>query len=215
MLIQIIIGALVIGSVYGLLALGYSLIYKASGLLTFMQGELMMLGAFLGLTFYMHMKLPFIIAMLLTMIAMFLFGMLIERCIIRTLLSKGASGIYIVLATIALAIILQNAAMLIWGSAVYQFPPVFSMQLINIGGYNIVPESLLTLGGGLVCMVLLHIFMTKITFGTAMRAAAQDPMAARSLGINVSLTTGITWGLSSVLAGVAGMLIGPISGYQW
>jgi branched-chain amino acid transport system permease protein len=212
MLIQIIIGALVIGSVYGLLALGYSLIYRASGLLTFVQGEFMMLGAFFGLTFYKLMKMPFLLSMLLTMILMFLLGMVIERFIIRTLQAKGAPGIYIVLATIALSIMFQNAAMLTWGSAVYQFPPIFSVHLLNICGYNIPPESLLTVGGGLVCMVFLHIFMTKTTFGTAMRAAAQDPMAASSLGINVSLTTGITWGLSAVLAGVAGMLIGPIFG---
>ncbi|HYF83832.1 MAG TPA: branched-chain amino acid ABC transporter permease [Clostridia bacterium] len=212
MLIQLIIGSLMIGSVYGLLALGYSLIYKASGQMTFVQGELLMLGAFLGLTFYGIMGLPFLVALLLTVVIMFIFGMLIEKFLIRILLKRGATGIYIVLATIGLSILLQNAAMLIWGSRVFQFPSIFGKSLINIGGINIVPESLLALGVSLLCMVALHIFMSKTKFGTSMRAAAQDPMAASSLGINVPFTTAVTWGLSSALAGIAGIMIGPMYG---
>ena len=105
MVVSLIISALVIGSVYGLIALGYSLIYSASGLMTFTQGELLMLGAYLGLTFYKFLGFPFIVALILTLIIMFVFGLMIERFLIRVLLNKKASPIYVVLSTIALSIV--------------------------------------------------------------------------------------------------------------
>jgi len=211
-LVQIIIGGLMIGSIYGLLALGYSLIYKATGLMTFCQGELFMIGGFLGLTFYKLLKLPFFISLLFTIIIMFIIGILIERFIIRVLLKKGANLICIVLATIGLSIILKNIAMLIWGSRCFQFPQIFSFDFIKIGNIKIVPEAFFALVISLISMLLLHFFMMKTKFGTSMRASAEDVMAAKTMGINVNLTVAITWGLSSALAGTAGMLIGPIYG---
>jgi len=210
--IQVLIGALVIGSVYGLLALGYSLIYSASGLMSFVQGELLMLGAFIGLTFFRYLELPFLVSLLCTMILMYCVGVLIERFIIRKLLKAGANTIFIVLATIALSIILQNFAMLVWGSNVFQFPPVFAVSRVQIGSIQIPPEAIMAIVIGLLVMVLFHFFMTKTRLGTSMRAAAQDPVAARTLAINVSFTTGITWGIATMLAGIAGLLIGPIYG---
>ena len=88
MIVNLIIGSLMIGSVYGMLALGYSLIYSASGLMTFTQGQLLMLGAFLGLQFYKNMGMPFIVAFLLTVVIMFLLGLALEKFLIRLLLNK-------------------------------------------------------------------------------------------------------------------------------
>ena len=95
MIVNLIIGSLMIGSVYGMLALGYSLIYSASGLMTFTQGQLLMLGAFLGLQFYKNMGMPFVVAFLLTVVIMFLLGLALEKFLIRVLLNKGATSIYI------------------------------------------------------------------------------------------------------------------------
>jgi len=210
MIVQNIIGALTIGSIYALLALGYSLIYKASGLMTFVQGDLFMLGAFVGLTLYAYLQIPFVISLILTMIIMFIAGLLIEKFVIRILLQKKAVVIYVVLSTIALSIILQNFAMLVWGSKAFYFPSVFGVSQIKIGSFSVIPESLLGLGTAIICMVLLHIFMTKTRFGVSMRASAQDPLAAKTMGINVSKTTGVTWGVSAALAGVAGVLFAPM-----
>jgi branched-chain amino acid transport system permease protein len=210
--IQVLIGALVIGSVYGLLGLGYSLIYSASGLMSFVQGELLMLGAFIGLTFFRYLELPFLVSLLFTMIFMYGFGVLIERFIIRKLLKAEVNTIFIVLATIALSIILQNFAMFVWGSNVFQFPPIFSVSRIQFGSFQIPPEAIMAIIIGLVVMVLFHFFMTKTRLGTSMRAAAQDPIAAKTLSINVSFITGVTWGIASMLAGIGGVLIGPIYG---
>ncbi len=212
MLVKLIIGALMIGSVYGLVGLGYGLIYKASGLMTLAQGDMLMIGAFLGLTFYKYLQLPFLISLLLTMAIMFALGMFIERVLVTSLLAKGAQTVYIILCTISISMILQNTAMFTWGSNVMQFPSLFNKPTVNIFGYDIVPENLLALGVAMVCMLALHFFMTKSKFGTSMRAAAQDELAASALGINVPATKGASWGIASMLAGAIGVVVGPIFG---
>lgn len=212
MIPQLIIGALMIGSVYGLVGLGYGLIYKASGLMTLAQGDMLMFGAFLGLTFYKYMGLPFIVSLILTMILMFFLGMFIERVLVTKLLAKGAQVVYVILCTISISMILQNTAMLTWGSNVMQFPSIFNKSTVEVFGMRVVPENLLALGVGIVAMVGLHLFMTKSKFGTSMRASAMDEMAASSLGINVPATKGASWGIASMLAGGIGVVVGPIFG---
>jgi len=209
---QVLVGAIAIGSIYGLVALGYSLIYTASGLMSFVQGELLMLGSFMGLTFYKYLKIPFYFALPLTMGCLFLIGVIIERYIIRRLQKAKTNLIFIVVATIALSIILKNFAMLAWGSNVFQFPPIFSVSLLKLGKVRIQPESIMAIVIALLVMIILHLFMTKTRLGTSMRAAAQDPIAAKTMSINVNRTTALTWGIASMLTGVGGILIGPIYG---
>lgn len=211
MFISLLVGALMIGSVYGLIALGYSIIYRASGLMNFAQGEFFMLGSFLGLMFYKTLNLPFVLSVLLTMIVMFALGILMERTIIRKIL-RNSDGHFVVLATIALSIFFKNFAMLVWGSRKLEFPSLFKTGNIYIGDVGIQPESLMVVGVALVCMVIMHLFMTRTKFGTAMRSAALDPLAARACGIDTSLTTGVTWGLSSAIAAIGGILYGPVYG---
>lgn len=210
-MLTLIIGALMQGSVYGLVGMGYGLIYKASGLMTLAQGDMLMIGAFLGMTFYKYMGLPFWISLLLVMAIMFALGMFIQRVLVTSLLAKGAQQVYVILCTIAVSMILQNGAMFAWGSNVMQFPPIlpFSIPLL---GTNVEADRLLVLFVGILCMVLLHLFMQKSKFGTSMRAAAQDELAASALGINVPITKGVAWGLASMLAGVAGVILGPSYG---
>lgn len=212
MIVQLIIGALMIGSVYGVVGLGYGLIYKASGLMTLAQGDMLMLGAFLGMTFYKYLELPFVVSLLLTMAIMFVLGMVIERFMVTTLLNKGAQPVYVILCTISISMILQNGAMLTWGSNVMQFPPLFKTATIDILGYKIIPENILCLFVGIVCMIGLQFFMKKTRFGTSMRAAAQDELAASAMGINVPATKGAAWGIASMLAGAIGVVVGPIFG---
>lgn len=212
MFMNLLISGLVLGGIYGLIALGYSLIYKASGLMTFTQGDIMTLGAFLGITFYHTLGLPFPIALAITVLIAFAFGMLLEKGIIRQLQKKNVMPIYVVLATIAVSYIIQNGTQRIWGTITLYFPAVFGVSTIKVLGLNIQPEALLCVVLSLVCMLILHFFMTKTKFGTAMRASSMDPMAARSCGINTSMTTGITWGLAAGLAAIGGVLIGPMYG---
>lgn len=212
MYLTLLVSGLVIGSIYGLIALGYSLIYKSSGLLSFVQGDIMTLGAFLGLTFYSYLGLPFVVSLLLTVACAVALGFALEKGVIRPLLNKNVATVYIVLATIAISYIVQNGSMIAWGSITLNFPSVFGVGTVKIGKISVQPEALMCILVGFICMILLHFYMTKTKLGTSMRAASMDAMAAESCGIDVSLSTGISWGLSAGLAAIAGILIGPIYG---
>ncbi|MGI6299130.1 MAG: branched-chain amino acid ABC transporter permease [Saccharofermentanales bacterium] len=209
---ELLIPGLVLGSVYGLIALGYSLIYKASGLMSFVQGDIMTLGAYLGLTFFGTLRLPFLVALALTIVVAFILGLILEKGVIRKLLDKNVMAIYVVLATIAISYIIQNGVQIAWGTIALPFPSVFNVLSVTVLGSAIQPEVILCVIISLVLMVILHFFMTKTRLGSSMRAAAMNAKAAEAVGIDVSLSTGITWGLSAGLAAVAGMLIGPMYG---
>ncbi|HQZ12387.1 MAG TPA: branched-chain amino acid ABC transporter permease [Devosia sp.] len=210
--LQMVMGGLTVGAVYALLGMGYSLIYRASGLLTFAQGEYFMLGAFVGLTFFVNMGLPFPLVLILTTAVMVAIGFLSEKVIITPLISRGSKPIHIVLATIGLAIFLQNLAMLVWGSRAFTMPTIFDDMPVFIGSVFIIPQNIAIVIAMLVLMGGLHLFMNKSRAGLMLRAAAQDRMAASIVGINVPLAIGLTWGISVGLAGLAGLLIAPVHG---
>jgi branched-chain amino acid transport system permease protein len=170
----------------------------------------MMLGAFVGLTLYKTVGLPVLPTIILTTIILFVLGMIVERLFISSLLLRGSGLAYVLLCTIAIALLLQNSAMLIWTSRTLSFPPLFNVATIKVGSVNIVPETLVVLAVGVVCMVGLHVFMQGTRYGTAMRAAALDPKAASALGINVHMTNAVTWGIAAALAGAIGCAVGPI-----
>ena len=208
----LLVKGLILGSIYGLIALGYSLIYKASGLLSFVQGDMITVGAYLGLTFYKVLGLPIWLSMLLTFLCAFAFGMLLEKGVIRVLLNKNVIPIYVILATIAVSYIIQNAAQAAYGTVTQRFPPIFSKSSLTLFGVTDQTEAWFAIAVAIALMVILHFFMTKTRFGTAMRGSAMDALAAESCGINTALSTGITWGLSAAIASIAGMLLGPMYG---
>lgn len=209
MFVQVLIASLVIGSIYGLIALGYSLIYKASAVMTFAQGDMLTLGAFLGYTFYGLLGIPFLI---LVMVIMFSFGFLLEKGVINHIIKKNVLQIYTIFATIAVSYLIQNGALIVWGGDTKYFPSLFQIKSIKVFGIKIQTEAFLCITISLIGMLILHLFIKRTRLGTAMRAVALDRTAAKACGINVPVTIGITWGLSSAMAALAGILIGPVYG---
>ncbi len=212
MFLTLFISGLVIGCIYGLVALGYSLIYKASGLMSFTQGDLMTIGAYLGITFYSYMKLPFAVSFILIAIIMFGFGMLLEAGVIRRLRSKGVPAIYVVLATIAVSYIIQSACQKLWGTVNLNFPSIFKTETVTLFGRQFQTESLFTVAASFVIMIALQLFMNKTKVGTAMRASAMDPVAAKACGVNVNFSTGLAWGCAACIAALGGVMLGPLYG---
>lgn len=214
MFITLLVAGLCLGAIYGLIALGYSLIYKASGLMNMAMGDLLTLGAFMGVTFARILGLPYLLSLILAMAIMFFVGLGIERGIIRVILRKtNHNATFVILATIGISYVLRNGEQFIWGTAQYNFPKIVEgVSGVTVAGKTIMIENLVCIGATAVCMIALHFFMNKTRFGTAMRAAALDPLAAKSCGINVSLTTGITWALASGIAALGGVLLGPMYG---
>lgn len=212
MLPQLIVSGLVLGAAYGLIGLGYSLIYRASGIMNLSQGELLTLGSFIGYTFFAILKLPFAVSLILTILVMFSFGFLLQVTAIRSVLNRSASVTSVMLATFAISYIIQNGVRVIWGSTTLRFPSILSVATVKVAGRTFQTEALMCVAVSLIAMFAIHLFLTKTKFGTAMRAAAMDPSAAKTCGIDVRLTTGITWGISAAVAGLGGMLIGPLYG---
>ena len=211
-IIRLVVGALMIGSVYAVMGMSYSLIYKATGLMNLAQGDFLMLGAFIGLTFYDTLGLNIGLSFILTFIVMFILGYIVQRFLITALLEKGATFSFIILCTSALSLAFQNGSQIVWSPYTLHFPKIFPGGAVAFLCTTVAPESLLVLGIAVVGAVGLFIFINKTKLGTAMRASALDQTAASSVGINVQLTKGITWGLSAGLAGLLGMALGPVYG---
>ena len=212
MVAQLFVSGLVLGCMYGLIGLGYSLIFKASGVMNLSQGDMLTLGAFLGYTFYGIMKLPFVISLILTVAIMFAFGFFLQKGIISSILARGVGVTSVMLATFAISYIIQNGARLIWGAVTLQFPSILPVSTVTLFGKSYQAEALLCVVVSVVAMLCIHLFLSKTKFGTAMRAASSDALAARSLGIDVALASGVTWGLSCGVAALGGMLVGPLYG---
>ena len=208
----LLVNSLVLGGIYGLIALGYSLIYKASGLMSFVQGDMITFGAYLGFTFYRIFGLSIYLSFFLTLFCAFAVGMLLEKGVIRIMMKKNVMPMYIVLATIAISYIIQNSAQAVYGARTQFFPQIFARRTLTIFGITAQTEAYVCLIVSPALMIILHLFMTKTRFGTAMRSATMDPMAAESCGINTSLCTGVAWGLAAAIASIAGMFLGPLYG---
>lgn len=212
MLIRLVIGALMIGSVYAVMGMSYSLIYKATGLMNLAQGDFLMLGAFVGLTFYNTLGFNIIISFLLTFLVMFILGYIVQRYLITTLLNKGANFSFIILCTAGLSMAFQNGAQLVWSPFTLSFPAIFESVSVAFLGAKVAPENLLVLFIAVLSAFALFFFLNKTKLGIAMKASALDQTAASAVGVNVQLTKGITWGLSAGLAGIVGMALGPVYG---
>ena len=212
MFVRLLFSGLITGCMYGLIGIGYSTIYRASGLMTMVQGDLFSLGAYLCWTFYTLMGIPFFISVAMGMAIMFLAGLLIEKGYIGTMTKKGSPSIFILIGTVAIATVIQSSVTLLWPWSIVNFAPIFNMPPIVVAGAEFRAEIFLAVGVSLVCMTVMHFYVKYSKFGTAMRAAAQDPKAAQACGVNVGLTTRVTWGISAAIAALGGCMLGPLYG---
>ncbi len=208
--IQGIIGGLAIGCIYSLIALGITIIIRATEILHFAQGELMMIGAMAGLSAMWMIDLPFVFVLLVGMIGGGVAAVAIELSIYRTLRTLRVPLINIVIATLGVSLILQNAARLIWGSEPLRYPPLFRARGIDLAGFAISPQLIWIVVLGFVMMAMLQLFFRYTRLGIAMQAAAQDPEAAQLMGISVKRTTTYTFVVAGVMAGAAGVLLGSL-----
>jgi len=209
---QLIASGLLVGGVYALIALGFVLIYKATNIINFATGEFMMIGAYIFYSLVVYLKLPALVGFPLVILCAALLGALVERLILRHML--GQPNISIIMVTIGLSSILMGVAEVIWGSEFRSFPPLFPRKPIIIG--EIVLRSNLFYGF-LIAMAVVVVFMLLFKYakvGIAMRATANDQMAAFSMGINVKSMFTISWGFGAIAASLGGIIIGNIGGVQ-
>ena len=208
--IQTFLGGLAIGCIYSLIALGISMIIRATDILHFAQGEMLMIGAMVGLTAFWMRDLPFPVVLLCGILGGGLISTLVELVVYRTLRMQRVSLINIMIATIGVSIVLQNVARLVWGSEPLSYPSLFASKGIVFAGFVVSPQLLwIVILSGLI-MGTLILFFRYTRLGIAMQAAAQDPDVARLMGINVDRMTTYTFAVAGMMAGAAGVLLGSL-----
>jgi len=208
-LAQLIVGGVAQGCVYGLIALGFVLIYKATEMVNFAEGDVMILCAFMALTFIGTMGMNYWLGFLLAAIAMAVFGYLLDALVLRRII--GQPQFAIVILTISLGFIFRSAAGFIWGHETQSFPTPFTNRSLNAGGLVLPLEMLSTIAGTLILAGLLFLFFNYTRLGNAMQAASQNQLAAYYMGIPVKRINSLIWALSAVVATIAGVLLSPTS----
>jgi len=209
-LLQLAAGGLAIGIIYGLIALGFTMIIRALDLVNFAQGQMMMLGAMVGFTLVTTGRMPYAVAFVGAVAATALLGYLADRAVFRPMRQRGAPMINLLIATIGLSIFLQNIAIPIWGSQPLRYPPVFGARPLQIGGVAIPSYVVPSLIVGVAASLALMVFFTRTRTGLAMRAAAQDMATARLMGVDIDRMVSYTFAISAALGGAAGVLLAPV-----
>jgi branched-chain amino acid transport system permease protein len=208
--LQVIISGISQGLIYGLIALGFVLIYKATETVNFAQGELMMLGAFLGLT-VITVGLPYWVALPVAFVGMWLVGMLLERAVLRPIL--GQPSFTVVMVTIGIGFIARGLVTMIpnWGTDTHTLNAPFKGEVVRMGGLVIGAEHLVVITATVLLSSALFLFFRFSRVGVAMQAASQNQLAAYYMGIPVRRLNSLIWGLSAGVAALAGVLLAPIT----
>lgn len=201
-----LISGLSLGSIYALIALGYTMVYGIAKMLNFAHGDIIMAGAFAMIVFVASCGLNPIIAVILGIFFCVVLGVVIERVAYKPL--RKSSPLAVLITAIGVSYLLQNLALIIFGSDKQSFPKIISMEAIKLGELTIKAESLITLVLTAVIMVVLTLFISRSKTGKAMRAVSEDKDAAELMGINVNRTISTTFAIGSALAAVAGLFYG-------
>lgn len=209
--LQLVISGIAQGCIYGLIALGFVLIYKATETVSFVQGDLMMMGGFVGLAAMTMLGFPYWLAILAAIVAMGLFGLFTERLVIRPIL--GQPQFTIVMLTIGIGYVVRGLITMIpaIGTETHTLPVPFKDEVIQAGGLLFSVEQLVIIGAtALLCAILYAVFRYT-TVGIAMQASSQNQLAAYYMGIPVQRLNGLVWALAAAMAAVAGLLLAPIT----
>jgi branched-chain amino acid transport system permease protein len=195
------------GSIYALVALGIALIYSAVSILNFAQGEMVILGAYLGLFFFVSLGIPYFFSFLLVILFMGVVGYLFQKAVYYPL--RNRHFLAVLVGTIGTATFMQESVKIVWGPIPLFFPLLFGSSVVKIGPVRVVPQHILILTLSTSLMVFLFFFQ-KTSLGRKMRATAQDKEAAGLLGVNTRRMIALTFIMSSSIAGIAGILLGPL-----
>jgi branched-chain amino acid transport system permease protein len=208
--LQLFAAGIVLGGLYAMIALGFVLIFKATGVLNFAQGPMVVFGAFLVWTAIAVWKIPFLLALLLTFFMVTAMAFVIEHVVLRPLIGK--SIIAVIMVTFGLYYILDGVINIVWGPDLKEWPVVLPEIALNVG--NIVLPSAYFWGfiGGISAVFLFSLFFKYSRTGVAMRAVAENQQAALSLGVSVKMVIRVSWAISSIVAAMGGVLLANING---
>ena len=207
-LLQLCVNGTALGSVYALVALGFILVSEATGVVNFATGQFVMVGCFFGVTTVMHWHMPLAAGYGMALVFMLLFGCVFYALAYRPL--ADSATVSIVIGTVGVGIVMQNLALLVWGTLPQRPPSPFGDAQLGLAGESLPMQAVFTIAVTLLLIGLVHALLYHSRFGQQMRATAQDRDAARLMAIPVGLVLLATWLIASVLTGAAGLLLGPL-----
>ncbi len=202
-----IINGLSLGSVYAIIALGYTMVYGIAKMLNFAHGDVIMVGGYISFIVISNMGLGVFPSIIMAILACTLLGIVIERLAYKPL--RQATSLAVLITAIGVSYLLQNLALLIWGSSSKFYPTIISLPPISLfdGGLVISYASIITIVSCVIIMIVLTFFTSKTKLGKAMRAVSEDKNAAQLMGINANFTISVTFAIGAALAAIAGVLL--------
>jgi len=208
LLSQVLISGVTLGSLYALVGLGFVVIYRATKVVNFAQGEMMMLGAILALYFFSDLSIPYFAAFLLAVVLCGMFGIALERVAYRPLLN--APVVTLILATVAVGQMMRAGVRILRGSEVSRFPSILSAEPFVIAGVTLTPLSLSIIAIAILLVCAFMLFFRRTRLGKGMEATSENRDAALLVGISVNQTFSLVWAIGSALAATAGVLLAPL-----
>lgn len=210
LLLQLLVNGLVVGTLYGVVAMSFVLIYKATQVVNFAQGELLLIGAWVCWTLLTKYQVPFWMGMPMTLVFMFAFGIMIQIVILRPMI--GEPIISVIMVTIALSTVFQASLKWIYGVSPQPFPRVFTSQSVSFAGVQIQTVYVMSLVVSVLMMIGMAWFFKVSKWGLAMRATAFNQQVAQSLGISVKTVFAMAWAISAMVSAVAGVVVAVVNG---
>ena len=208
-LLQFMVTGLTIGAIYAMVAIGFNIIYNVTEIINLAQGEFVMVGGLVMVFVHVSLGLPLIMAFVVTVVAVTVLGMVLDRMAIRPI--RQPSVMTLIIATVAASMIIKGSAMLIWGKNPYDLPAFSGRVPIDLGGVVLQSQYLWVIGFLVLIAVALALFFNRSIWGKAMRACADNADAARLVGINVQAMVLLAFALSAAIGAVAGITLTPIA----
>lgn len=208
--LQLIINGLVVGSIYSLVALGFVIIFKATKVVNFAQGEMVMVGAYVCFALTVQFQLPFLLSFLMTLAFSVLLALAVERMVLRPLI--GEPVISVIMVTIGLSSMLKAFVQMCWGTQIQVFPPILPQEPYILMGLPIAPVYVAAFCLSLLLFGIFSLFFKYSSLGIAMRATAFDQQAAQSMGIGIKSIFALSWCIAAVVSSIGGIILGNING---
>ncbi len=210
LLLQLMLNGLIVGALYGVVAMSFVLIYKASQVVNFAQGEFLLVGAWACWWLLTTWQLPFWMGFLITLAFMTIFGIILQIIVLRPLI--GEPVISVIMATVGLSIFFQALMKWMFGVFAQPYPPIFTSADVSLFGLQVQTVYLLSIGISVVIMLGFWWFFSYSKHGLAMRATAFDQQVAQSLGVSVPKVFAMSWAISAMVSAVAGVVVGVVNG---
>ncbi len=207
-LLQFAVSGLTVGAVYALVALGFTLIYNASEVVNFAQGEFVMLGG-MGTVFFATLGFSLPVAALMAIVLAVIVGLMLHAFVIAP--ARGADAVTLIILTIGASLVIRGAVPIIYDKQFHKLPGFSGEESIRIAGASIQPQAFWVVGGMVLVVLALHLFLNHTRFGKAVIATSVSPLAAKLVGINTAFVVGFSFAISAGIGALAGILVTPVT----